>query len=68
MYNFKTDKWTMLESAPKNFEYFYFYHGKSIYCLEMKEEVMWVFTYGQGWVSVENDGRMGYDLGKIIVL
>ena len=68
MYNFETDEWTMLETAPEDFWYFFFSHGNSLYCPRQQEEVMWVYTYGQGWVAIENDGKMEYDLGHIVIL
>ena len=68
LYNFETDEWTQLEPAPLDFLYFFFNHGNSIYCLQMGETTMWVYTYGQGWVEMENDGKMAYDLGKFFFL
>ena len=67
MYNFDTDTWTFLETAPLHFTYMSYYHGNTLYCPTQKERVMWVYTMGKGWRQFENDNAMSYDLGKFVI-
>ena len=68
VYNFATDEWYFVETAPRDFTYLSFTQGSSLYCLPMGETWMWVYTHGKGWKNVENDGSMSYDLGRFVFL